>query len=421
MKRIVIGGLLALAVATSAAAADRKADRRYVELYNRFARTVAENFYDPNLHGANWQTVVQHYRPRLRNVRTDQDFHRLGQQMLVELASTRAELRMPTEAEDDWTGVGVRAWKMGKDLVIQEVDPLSDARRQGLQAGDVILTSERELLGPAGSAVSLRIRSCEGPERLVSVRREGAFDPLQRPTFRWSVLRAGEDRRIGYLRIDGFEDDGAELADRAMADLKDTDALIIDVRAAAEGSASALRLASYFTEGPQPGFVLLSRPWLMRRGGLPDAGEVLAAPKAAGVYTRSGARQALAANGGAAALWTEDLGPRRYTAPVIVLQGEGTAGGAEGFARLMKLKTRATVMGRKTAGALADFESFDLGQGWSVRLPTHGVWAADGNNYGDRPAPPQVVIPMSRAAMCAGRDADLEAAVDRLTGARPAV
>lgn len=106
---------------------------------------------------------------------------------------------------------------------------------------------------------------------------------------------------------------------------------------------------------------------------------------------------------------------------MIVLQGEGTSGGAEGFVWLMKLKSKATVMGRKTAGALAGWESFDLGQGWSVRLPAHGVWAADGNNYGDRPASPQVVLPMSRASMCAGRDADLEAAVDRLTGARPAV
>jgi len=420
LKRIAIGGLLALAVATSTAAADRKADRKYVEIYNRLVRTVAENFYDPNLHGSSWQTVAQHYRPRLRNVRTDQDFQRLGEQMLVELASGQIELSMPTEAEADWTGVGVRAWKMGKDLVVQEVDPISDARRQGLQPGDVILTPERELSGPAGTAASIRIRSCEGPEKLVSVRREGAFWPPQRPTFRWSVLRAGENRSIGYLRVDAFEDDAAELADRAMADLKDTDALIVDVRYNATGNASALRLASYFTEGSQPGFIHLTRPWLKQRGGLPDAGQVLAAPKATGVYTTAGVQRALAANGGAVALWTEDLGPRRYTRPVIVLQGEGTASAAEGFAWLMKLKTKATVMGRKTAGALLGSETFDLGQGWSVTLPTHGVWAAEGTS-GDRPVPPQVVLPMSRASMCSGRDADLEAAMDRLTGARPAV
>jgi len=281
-----------------------------------------------------------------------------------------------------------------------------------------VLTGSREMLGPVGSNVSIRLKGCDNAERVVSVRREAAFWPPQRPTFRWSTLNAGEGRRIGYLRVDAFEDDGAQLADRAMADLRDTDGLIVDIRYNSGGAASALRLASYFTEGAQPGLILLTRPWL-RANGTPTKERALSAPRVDRAYTTDAVFQALSANNGAVALWTEDLGDRRYAKPVIVLQGEGTGGGAEGFAWLMRLKTKATLMGRKTSGALLGSQTFPIGEGWSVTLPVHGVWAADGANYGDRPVPPQMVVAMSRTAMCAGRDGDLEAAMMRLTGVSP--
>lgn len=421
MKRIVIGTVLALAVASTSVAADRKADRRYVDLYNRLASTVADHFYDPGLNGSNWSTVVRHYRPRLKGVRSDADFQRLAGEMLKELASPQVELHAPDDSDETWAGIGVDAWRMGKDLVIGQVDPLSDARRQGLKPGEIILSDRTQLIGPAGSAASVRVRGCDGAERLVTVRREGVEWPSQQPSFRWSVLRAGEGRSIGYLRVDSFGDDGAALADRAMADLKTTDALIVDVRFNSGPPASALRLASYFTDGPQPGLVLLSREWLARNGSNPDPARVLGAPRVTGAYTSAAVAQALAANGGAAALWTEDLGSARYTRPVIVLQGERTGSAGQGFAWLMKLKTRAVIMGRKTTGGLQGAETFQLGDGWSVTLPVHGIWAADGATFAARPAVPSVVVPTSRAALCAGRDADLEAAIDRITGARPAV
>lgn len=420
LKRILIGTVLALAAASSALAADGKADRKYVDLYNRLASTVADRFYDPGLNGSNWTTVVRHYRTRLKSVRTDAEFERLGVEMLKELATDGAELHGPDGSDSSWTGVGVQAWRMGRDLVITRVGELSDARRQGLKPGEIILSERLQLVGPAGSAASLRVRGCDGAERLVTVRREEAFAPLPRPAFRWSRLTAGEGRTIGYIRVDAFEDDAAELADRAMADLAGSDALILDLRHADSGNGSALRLASYFIEGAQPGFSVLSREWIERRGvgAAPDARQ---APRVSGAYTDAALERALQANGGAATLWTEDVGTRRYARPVILLQGEHTGGVAEAFARLMQLKSPAVIMGRKTSGRPHQSASYDLGDGWSVSLPVRGVWAADGGDYAGRPVAPTVVVPTSRASMCAGRDADLEAAVDRITGARPAV
>lgn len=420
LKRIAIGALLALVLGSTAVAAD-KAERRYARLYKSLVETVEKNFYAPDLNGANWRGVAAHYRERLKTVRNDDQFLALGQAMLVELGSTRADLSRPSEAEADWVGIGARIWKMGPNRIVTQVDPISDARRAGLRVGDIVLSPEREMIGPAGSSASVRVKTCAGAEKLLTIRREGAFQPAARPSYQWSVLRAGPGRTIGYLRVDSFDDDGAQLADRAMADLKDTDGLIIDVRFNEGGNASGLRLASYFTEGAQPGYVVLTNRWLRARGAAPSPAEVLAAPRVSGAYTDADLARAIETNGGGAVLWTEDLAERRYAKPVIVLQAEGTGQEAEAFAWTMRLKTKAMVMGRKAAGAMMDTERFDIGEGWTLTLPVGGLWAADGVSYGARPVAPRDVIAMSRASMCAGRDGELETAIDRITGAKPAI
>ena len=56
-------------------------------------------------------------------------------------------------------------------------------------------------------------------------------------------------------------------------------------------------------------------------------------------------------------------------------------------------------------------DSFDIGDGWSVTLPVHGNWGADGQDYGDRAVLPHEEIVTTRADLCAGRDRVLEAAL----------
>lgn len=427
MKHLLTGVMLALALAAPASAQqlkprDRgspiKPHHQYVMLFDELAKTVADNFYDPYFGGVDWRGVTARYRERLRGVRTDEAFHDLALAMLRELKSSHVELHRPADGDDRTTGIGVRLRLIGDEQVVAEVDPLSDARRQGLRPGHVLLSPPAQLYGGLGSTAQPRVRTCTGQERIVAVRRESVFWPPQRPSLRWYSVAAAPGKRIGYLRVDRFDDDSAPLADRAMADLKDTDALIIDIRQNGGGNAAALRLASYFTAEAAPSVILLTRPWLERLGRPLTAQDALAAPRADGVYTAEKVFEALGAHGGAVALWTEDMGERRYAAPVIVLVGENTGSAAEGFAWHMRLKTGATLMGRKTAGSLLGAETFELEGGWSVTLPVHGIWGPDGVDYGDRAVQPHVVVPHSRNDLCAGRDPEIEAAIDRVLGKR---
>jgi carboxyl-terminal processing protease len=112
----------------------------------------------------------------------------------------------------------------------------------------------------------------------------------------------------------------------------------------------------------------------------------------------------------------EDLGERRYRGPVVVLIGAGTGSAAEGFALAMQRMTRARLIGEPTAGYILSGEEVEIAPGWSLTVPTAGIWSADGEDTGDKPVAPHERIPERRADLCAGRDRAAERAVAILTG-----
>jgi carboxyl-terminal processing protease len=74
------------------------------------------------------------------------------------------------------------------------------------------------------------------------------------------------------------------------------------------------------------------------------------------------------------------------------------------------------LIGRVTAGELLSSETFEIGQGWSVVVPVHGLWGADGTDYGDRAVPPDREVSWTRDDLCSGRDPDLETALSLAMG-----
>jgi carboxyl-terminal processing protease len=337
------------------------------------------------------------------------EFEQLATEMMSTLKASHTDVTAPSSS----------APKAPPPLVLEgdvivEVAELSHARAQGLRPGFRLL-DETKLPGTLGTLAEVRVRDCGGVERTVLARREAALWPPPEPNFRWRKIRTAPGKTLGYLRIDAFGDDGAELADRAMAALKGTSGLVIDLRANQGGNASAVRLASYFTGEAGPGLILLGRDYLKRLGRTPTPSDARTAPRVDGVYTTAKVGEALRAHGGAAALWTEDLGAMRYDKPVAVLIGPETASAAEGFAWVMKLRSKAKLVGRRSQAALLSADRLEFAPGWRVRVPTAGVWAPDGENYGDRAIEPHVLVQVNSAALCEGRDPELEQALSLIS------
>jgi carboxyl-terminal processing protease len=401
-------GLAAVLILAATPAAAQESD--YGRLFESLWSTVNENFYDPHFRGADWVAIGERHRPRVRDVRTDEGFATLAAEMLAEVPSSHLSIRRPAGATGT-TGIGARTERLEGQSIVVEVAPLSDAWRQGLRPGDRLLTAEA-MAGALGSQANLTVESCAGGRREVAVRRESAFWPPEHPGFRWRQIRSAPDQRIGYIRIDRFDDGAAELADRAMSELKNASALVIDLRNNSGGNTSGLRLASYFGPGAEPAVVLLARPWLAALGRPPTPADIAAAPRVEGAYTDEAVFTAVSTHNGAAAFWTEAVDPR-FERPVFLLIGPETASAAEGFAWYMRLRTPAVLIGRTSAGALLSSDTLDIGDGWRVTLPAHGLWGPDGRDYGDEAVEPHVTTAWTRADLCAGRDPDLEEALRR--------
>ncbi|MBV9992887.1 MAG: hypothetical protein JOZ72_16535 [Alphaproteobacteria bacterium] len=403
--RLRFAFLVSAALCVPASAAD------YPALFEATWSTVNDNFYDPGFHGVDWKAVGARYRARLGTVKTDKDFDALASAMLDEIGTSHLYIVAPKNSPASGAGIGVEFRELGGETVVSHVSPLSDA---GLRIGDKLLTPRDALVGVVGSEATARVEGCDGKVRGVSAHRIAAFWPPVHPGFAWSPVKLAAGRSIGYLRIDRFDDGAAALADQAMAELKDTNGLIVDIRANSGGNASALRLYSYFGSGAAPSFALFARPYLQTLGHPVGKADVLGLPKTVGAYTNEAIFAAVRSGQGAATFWSQDLGAKRYTKPVVVLIGEDTGSAAEGFGWSMRTVPGVTFVGRRSAGALLSADRFDLPGGWTLTVPVQGIWGPDGVDYRDRALDPDIAVTWTRADLCSGRDPDIAAALKLL-------
>lgn len=411
--------LLALCVVLTSAqvlCAQTSGKPSYQELFDAVWSTINVNFYDPSFGGVDWKAVREKYAPEVAKVKDDRAFLDLAYKMMDELHVSHLGLR-PSQVRR--VNIGVRTWRLDGKSVITNVAFASDAQKQGLRVGDLLLDQPGDVTGMIGTSTQIHVQGCDGRERTVEVRRENPWWPPEHPSLRWKTIEQASGRRLGYIKTTRFDDDAAPLIDTAMDALKDTYGLIIDLRDNSGGNISSMRLASYFVPPPQLGVVLLSRPFLNKLGNAPEQIDLSKIPRVSGVYTTRGIIDTMKKNDGGAAFYGEDLGERRYRGRVIVLINRDTGSAAEGFAWMLKNRPSITLVGRTTAGALLGGEPFDLPGGWVLTVPTHASWGPDGKRYVDQPVAPDVEVKWTRQDFCDQRDPDVAKALDLLSSAKP--
>src|SRR5690606_33364470 len=123
-------------------------------------------------------------------------------------------------------------------------------------------------------------------------------------------------------------------------------------------------------------------------------------------YTNELIFDALRSNNGAAAFYSEDLGDKKYKGKVVVLINEESESAAEGFAWHAKLRTNATLIGRRTPGLLLGAEYYTLPGGWYLGVPTQSGWGPDGKPVIDEPVSPHIETKWTIRDVCSGSDPD---------------
>ena len=392
---------------------------RYSEAFETIWTDIDHNFFDPSFLGVNWADVKTRYQAQLSEIHDDDGFKVLIDKMLHELPTSHLHFRVATASKTmtPSTRIGVLSREIGGEDVVVSVEPASDAAMKGVRLGDVLLTKEEMLRGPWGSSVEVEVKHCNQKVEKYTLVREPFGWPYERPSVQWKIYRRSAKMKFGYLRIVHFEDDVAPLIDEAMQEMVGTAGIIVDLRDNTGGNASYVRLMSYLSPTPRVAFVLLDRPFLNRFGRAPEKldNELLAKiPRVTGAYTTEAILEAFKTNGGGAAFYTEDVGKDAHPGKVILLVNHETASAAEGFAWDIKGWPQVTVIGQETSGTIAGAEDFDIPGGWTLTLPTHAAWGPDGSMYRDRTTIPDRVVPETRAMLCSGKDAAMEAATEIL-------
>jgi carboxyl-terminal processing protease len=380
--------LLALAQPLSAAAPDFPALGREIE------SLVRTRFYD-TAQGARWAETNAGYAARIADAET---FRRETRRRLAELGASHTEyylqddpgyrdllsifkavLKRPAEGES----LGLGLVERDGGWFVARVFPGGPAEAAGLRRGDRLVSADgdpyhpvRSLRGKSGHPVALEVRSREdGPLRTVQI-----TPRIADPQGEWlAAQQAGTrviDRRghhIGYVPV--WSCAGGEpaeaLAEALSGDLKDAEALVLDLRGGWGGC--------------NPDLVALfdpAVPVLTRIG-------------------RDGSRSDFAAS------WRK---------PLVVLVDGGSRSGKEMVARALQRSHRAVIVGERTAGAVLAGQPILLADGSLLFLAVEDV-RIDGERLEGVGVQPDVAVP-APLSYAEGADPQLERALEVAVSAR---
>jgi tricorn protease len=380
---------------------DRAGLRRQVveEAY----RMLRDQFYDPQMHGIDWDAQREKALRLAAGVDHDADFADVMNIMLRSLNASHMGYYpggRGSRSSPGWLGVEFDPEHDGDGVRIARViphGPADLADGAGLQAGDVVLSIDDQPVGTGasfyaplaasgGEPVLVRYER-DGDERVAELRpatwgdvRQAIYDAdVEANRARVEELSGGE---VGYVHIQGMGRREVEIFERDLhAAAAGKDALIIDVRWNGGGWTTDLLLT------------ILTQPthaYTIPRGGgvgYPDA---------------------------------ERLPLQRWNKPIAVLCNESSYSNAEIFSHAIKTIGRGPVIGQTTGGNVISTGGWRTLDGGWVRLPFRGwyVWGDERDpsrnnlNQEHGGAVPDHLVPMGPAEWLAGEDPQLARAVE---------
>ena len=223
------------------------AEREY--MFDHIWKQVQEKFYDPGLHGADWEWCRENYRRFLTGIDNYFDFQEMLSEMLGELngSHTGARFRNANSVSLSHLGVLYDASWTGDGLKIAEVLPggvlsLTDPE---IKAGDVIEAIDGIQI-KAGESWYALLTNKNGKKVRLNISKGGkkATDLLVKPGpsdyallyRRWvrqreEMVEQLSGGKIGYVHVEGMDSKSfREVYSKALGKYRTCDALIVDTR-----------------------------------------------------------------------------------------------------------------------------------------------------------------------------------------------
>lgn len=365
------------------ASADVRAEAHRAVLEQAW-RMIEKRFYAADFNGADWSTAFERHAPAAAAAPDTAALYAVINAMLDELNDAHTTAMSPRESWEDTVAerafVGVNLERVEDRWVVSELRPGSDAAEAGVQAGWVAVARNGEPLPEEG----ITFRSEPGVgyewtfldehdvERRVTLTARTLSDRMP------PVERHSAEGWI-YLRFDEFEPDYHEWLRERLEVHRQAPGVVLDLRQNSGGAVSSL--------------ARILNDFFPRRV----------------AYGSFVSRQGRAEEEKSA--WRSGVG---YDGALAVLIGPGSASSAEILAHVLRHYDRAKLIGRPTAGVVVASQYFRLRDGGELQIGTYDYQSLDGQRLERNGVQPDVVVPRTLAELRAGRDPDLEAAVEWL-------
>ncbi len=397
-------GETAKAKPVSLAKATLKVDRpqEWRQIFDESWRVIRDYFYDPNLHGVDWAALKEYYRPLLSDVRTRGELNMLILEMLGELNASHNGIGggddpswiesypvalLGAELAPDYA-VGLYRFKRiykGEKSDKRYAAPL-DADYVGIREGDYLLAINGEKISANENYLKILVHRHQNHVELTTSPRpswEGAATVKVRPITDDYHLRyrAWVDRnrrvvdqtsagRIGYVHLENMATRDLNEFKRWFEAYRYKEAMIIDVRYNSGG---------YVDSGIID--LLERRPYHVSR--MRNA-EALQYPM-------------------------DSFGGR-----VVVLCNEYSFSDAEVFPSGFRARNLGTVIGNRTLGYVIAVRPYKLIDGGTIRRAFIGLWELDGTHLESLGARPDFMVENTPLDELAGKDRQLETAIEYL-------
>ena len=373
---------------------DHRAEREQV--FNESWRVMKFRFYDPQMHGVDWNKMRQTYEPLIAYTADQEEMHNIVSQMIGELNAShtgigagaagpggRAEVqtRYPGfELTSDPSGfyrVSLIYKKGPADhdyVKIKEGDFILAINDHPLKAGDNYFQYYNAAAGRKFEFTVNSKPAMEGAWKAkVDPVNAGAYGTLQYDKWvadRRAMVDKWSNGEIGYLHIRQMNQPSLQKFERDLAELHFKKALIVDQR---------------FNPG----------------GGIDqELLEILQQKQ----YQYTRVRDSIQI--------TRPL--RAFFGPLVVMQNERSTSDAEVFPDGVRTLKLGKVVGVTTYGAVIGTGSYTLMDGSAIRTPGSGLWNVNGTNLENYGVPPDVYVDNTPADFLAGMDAQLKKAVEVL-------
>jgi len=358
---------------------------RNLRVFNAVWSLVADKHYDPKLQGVDWPAAAKKFGPEAAAAADKKSLYAAINRMLDLLKDSHTRALNPEQAEERQTQIrartGFNMTKLDGRWAVAEVLPGSPAETAGVRPGWIVVKRNGTTLGERND---FRARDGEVAqwdfldERDRPVTLALTARPLStKPRQEVRVLAGG----FVYLRFDGFDGpDRRWLGDQLKAH-HNAPGIVLDLRQNPGGETFSLgiTIGEFFDRSM-------------------DCGSFI---------TRSGSRSEKNS-------W--QLGSARYGGRVAVLVDRVTASAAEIFSAVLQDHGRATIIGRKTAGAVLASWFYVLPDGGELQLSREDYVAPKGRRLEVNGVEPDLASQLTLEDLRAGRDPDLEAAVRVLGG-----